>query len=432
VHTFRVKVVLGVVAAVLVGCNSSMTASSCEAGGCQVDATTMIDVDASSCDGHAGCGPDAPPDAGTPEQDGGAACQTSDGCPASGLCLPDGHCAAVDDVAYVDPMLAGDGDLTCSRPSPCAHLTTALHTSRRYVKLGIGVITDAAVVPNGRKVEIFGEPSSVFELRTQLTSPPGSAALTAQGVDTSVIIHHLAISAGDPGPGNPAVPNAINVQEAQLLLEYVVVEGAKGLGLFVDRGRITVVRSVIRNNQAGGLVAQDAGFELVGNIFEANGSPTSAQGAVRITVSEDTERTALSALDNHFELNTFHANRTRAQTGAALRCVVQGFTARGNLYLDNGVIPAVGETPDPKRQIEGSCSHEDTSTWPTTLLSGAGNQAVDPQLENPGTDFHPKPGSPIIGAVSGLPLSRFADVDINGVARPARPAIGACEPRPSQ
>jgi hypothetical protein len=335
-------------------------------------------------------------------------------------------------------MSPDDGDATCSRTKPCAHLTPALstlglNTQRPYVKLGIGVLTEAVVIPNGRKVEIFGEPSGIFELRTRLTSAPGSPALTVQGVDTSVIIHDLAISAGDPGPGNPALPNAVNVQEAQLLLDHVVVENTKGLGLFVDRGRITLVRSLVRNNQAGGLVAQDAGFEVVGNIFEANGSPMSAQGGVRITLSEDTERASLSALANHFELNTLHANRTRSQTGAALKCVVQGFTARGNLYLDNGVLPAVGEDPpDPKRQIEGSCSHEDTSTWPTTLLPGTGNQAADPQLESPGTDFHPKSGSPVIRAASRLPLSSFADVDINGVDRPVQPTIGACEPRPSQ
>lgn len=328
------------------------------------------------------------------------ACTSHGECPLSNVCAPDGSCAAVSEVAYVDAI--GADNSTCSKIMPCAHMAKALTTGRRYIKLH-GVIDETVIVGGGVNVTFLADPGAVL-----MHDGGGGAVLIVKDDGTSLAVHDLTIS----GTSSFGVLVASGSGEPILSLIHAVISGHTGTGVSVQSGTFTLTRSAIVGNLGGGVfVDGTARFSIVGNTFFANGGLFTLTGAARITASQDPF--------NKLEFNTFYKNQM-ADGHAALECNVNLLTASNNILFSNGTLTTM-------EQVKGSCTHSYSIIQPGTLPPGTGNFATDPLFKNIRTgDLHVLSGSPAIGrADPNADLSGLAAQDLDGINRIRPATLGA-------
>ncbi len=403
-------------------------------------------------------------------------CSAHAECPASDTCLPDGWCANPEEVAYV--QAGGTGAQPCTRAAPCGSLqegVTAAGASRPYIRVvGTGTLAaNAATTIDGKVVTILADTGAkldrtgdgvilevrnagaevrIYNLeitgasggagsagisipaggtprltmtRVKLTNNSGGGILASSGVLTIFQCTFSGNAEGGIVASNGVLTvlqstisenmgGGIVASDGKLTLWQSTISENTGGGIVVNDGTLTVSQSTIAKNTGGGISVTGA-FSIVGNVFFANGTATSALGALGI-MAPDT-------VSKRLELNSFNKNAAADGVAPAIQCsVVGGFTARNNIMSDNG-------TPTNLNQVGGNCAHAYSIVRPGALPPGTGNSSMDPQFVNTTMgDLHVRASSPALGAADpSSDLTGLAERDIDGEVRMSPADIGADE-----
>jgi hypothetical protein len=350
-------------------------------GVCDTQTMTCVQCTSAMASACAGTTPTCGPD------NTCGACAAHSECAGTRACLPDGSCAASDQVAYVSAAPDGTDNQMCSFASPCTRVAAALATGRPYVKFH-GVIDEAVVVSGGRSVTFLADPGA------QLTRSAGSGAIvTVQDDRTSLSIYDLSIS---------NAPNNLS-----------------GIGCVIPAGAgapsLSLIRASITNNPGGGVSVASGTFIIVGNTFFNNGGNTSLAGGISIG-------TAPSAT-NRLEFNSFALNTAQDGVGPAIHCIAGGFIAKNNIMSANRT-PSAGTN-----QFSGTCTHAFSIVRPGMVPTGTNNSGSDPLFRDAARgDLHLQAMSPARGAADpGSDLTGVASRDVDGTRRVAPAAVGAYE-----
>jgi hypothetical protein len=342
---------------------------------------------------------------------------------ASNVCLPDGSCAAEDQVAYVT---TNGANTDCTRTSPCAEVADALATHRPYVKLKNSVaeavtIEDQDVMllaDSGVALTAMSQCSlltvkgtskvSVYDLSLEGANATGSNPVVyiPAGATGSVSLTRVKIeNGGDDGILSSATGGTLTVSQS-------TINGNAGGGITATGGTLTVSQSTINGNTGGGITVTSGTFAIVGNVFFNNGNQAGGTGGVSITTAQNAS--------NRLEFNSFNKNQVQDGLGAAIHCVAGTFTARNNILSQNGTLTNM-------EQVGGTCMHAYSIVRPGTVPGGTGNTSMDPLFANTTTgNLHLMPASPALGAADpAADLSGLAAYDIDGDIRAAPADLGA-------
>jgi len=339
------------------------------------------------------------------------ACRVHPDCPLSLACMPDGSCAAADQVAYVDPM-TGSGTV-CSKGSPCKQVTDALKTARPIVKL-TGMI-DEPVQITDQTVTLLADPG------TQLTRTTTGVILTINGTSVVTIVDlAIANGAGATGigvslpAGNSAslsllraslannTGGGISVTGGTVTISQSSISDNLANGLTSSGGRITISRSFITGNIRGGLSISESEFDITNCIIANNGGLQTSIGGVLLSQTNTGTR--------RFAFNTVTGN-TAADgqvVGVACTVITTAMTLSSNIIYN----PVLGT----RTQVGGAnCTWAFSDIGPDTVT---GNNIInaDPLFTNPlKNDFHLQPTSP---AKDKAQPDATISADIDGDARP--------------
>lgn len=234
--------------------------------------------------------------------------------------------------------------------------------------------------------------------------------MLATGTGTTLSIYDVAIADAGPASIGIVMPSS---SAPNVTLVRTTIHNNPGGGISVVGGSLTIEQSTISNNLGGGItILQDSRFSIVNSVLFANGSLSSATGAIAIAIG--------AAAGNRLEFNTFHDNIAQSGVGAAIQCSAGAFVARNNILYRNGTLAS-------PQQIGGSCGHAYSIVLPGALPPGFSNRAADPRFINPEAgDFHLGAGSPAIGASDpGSDLCGATSIDFDGAPRVKPVAIGA-------
>jgi len=324
--------------------------------------------------------------------------------------LPDGFCATVAQVAYVDPA-TGTGS-ACSLAAPCKKVLDALATARPYVKLK-GTI-DEAVTINNQNVTVLADPGA------KLTRTNPGVILKVDGTST-VEIADLAITDGLGGtgigislpPGNTAsltllrstVSNnaggGISASGGTLTVTQSTISGNTGGGISASGGTLTVTQSTISGNTGGGISISGAQFDLTNNFIVSNGGPLAVFGGAKI------DGIATSTGAHRLDFNTITANQTSGTLTAGVLCsaIAVPLTFASNIVFRNGS----------GMQVEGNgCAWNYSDIG--QVITGTADINADPLFVNvPQGDFHIQTTSP---AKDAADPGATNNVDFDGDARP--------------
>jgi hypothetical protein len=381
-------------------CNASVGQEICRDGTCTADAMPT-DQPAGGTDPDPGCG----------ESGVCPICTVHGDCAESQVCLPSRVCASQGEVAYVDPN--GTDNQMCTKVEPCTRIASALATHRRYVKLR-GLIDEAVTIGTGH-VTLLAEPGTVLT-RTMAGGP----VLVIEGNGTVVEIYGLTIA-------DVADRRTIGISiasGASAVLFGLTMSNNAGLAIRVNGGDLKIAGSNLRKNAGGGIevIGEGVTFDIVANIFVANGTEDSSLGGLRIQTTKETTQESHRRAD----FNSFSRNRSLAGVGAAIQC------SAGTFVLQNNVLCENGSPPNEENQVSGACGHAYTGFWPSMPVGdGMGNFNADPKFQDAAAgNLRLAPGSPAIGAANpNSDLRGAAATDFDGTPRPTHPSVGAFEPR---
>jgi len=285
------------------------------------------------------------------------ACRTNADCTESLACLAEGQCAASSDVIYVDSANGSD-TAACTKEAPCktiTHALTKLNTSHTTIKLS-GAFNEAVVFKT-QTATILADPG------TTLTST-GGTAIAFMMMGSNVQVYDLEIM----GTKNSA---AVVAGGNKLSLNRVKIHDC-GMIAVTNAGQLTVSRSKIYSNPAGGL-GLTGSFDVTNSVIVHNGGDGTAFGGVSIT----------GAGQSTFEFNTVADNDAKgggANVGGVL-CTTSGFQAPNNIIARN---TSMGDASAANANVAANTPCDFTGT--TIQTDVAGLAFVDP--DNTPFDYH--------------------------------------------
>ena len=219
------------------------------------------------------------------------------------------------------------------------------------------------------------------------------------------------VTVSDTTMNNPA----ISCNSGSLTLLRAMVRNANGHGISADTCTVTIDRSRISDNRAGGIILSSSGYAITNTFIVDNGFttvPGSIMGGVSITGPP-------AGGPTRFDNNTVTGNATGSSAqSAGITCVTGG----ASLPMVNNIVWNNPGSP----QTAGNCAFSNSDVQGIT--AGNGNINVDPLFVAPGSDYHIRATSPCRSAGNHTGAT---DHDFDGEARP-RPAatnvdIGADE-----
>jgi hypothetical protein len=336
-------------------------------------------------------------------------CRAHDDCADSNLCLPDGACADVGQVAYVEPAPVGTDNTECTLAMPCTVVVKAVATGRSYVKL-TGTIYEQVMLNNQNVTFVAGSGA-------KLTSANNGNVLRIDGT-SQVAIYGLEISGASGAGFGISIPQGAMTT---LKLEGVAVSGNVGGGISAHGGMLTVTRSTILRNQGGGIIILGAQFDITNNLIAKNGGPASLTGGVDIQ--------QISATGTHrLEFNTIAFNVGDATVNSGINCgtVVAPVTFSNNIVFGN-VVSMGG------KQLGGSvnCKATYSDIGPDTdVVPGAGNIKDDPMfVDTLSNNFRLQAASKAINGADPNAVIRF-DIEKRERPQDGRSDMGAYEFKP--
>ncbi|MBA3392053.1 MAG: right-handed parallel beta-helix repeat-containing protein [Deltaproteobacteria bacterium] len=258
----------------------------------------------------------------------------------SRACMPGGECAMASAVAYVTGV-TGDDNGMCTDIAPCRSVTRALTTGRRIIKLS-GMVDDPVVFDNTPSTIVLADPD------TRLTRTGGGPIIDVKGT-SNITIHDLQIAGASGGAGGIGV--TISGGSPTLALVNVRVNGNQGRGVVVNAGTISIQRSMIFENDAGGLAILAAQKVVVESTIIANNGRSA--GTSQSTLGAGTIEMVTDVAGSRFQSNTVVANQNSVGSllPAGLACQVTALSAAGNIFYAN----VHGTSSDASQQKAGGC-----------------------------------------------------------------------------
>lgn len=313
-----------------------------------------------------------------------------------------GTCAAPANVIYMSAN-GSDGGNNCDNSASgmgCLTLNFAiskLTATRKYIWMEPSATIYAARNNNDR-ADFNGSTAHIIGYGATVNRNGAGVVLDIRGT-SSVKIEGLAVTnaAGTNGYG-------IQVDDSRLELYRAIVKDNAFVGVAVTgTSTIRFVRSVIANNDGGGISSMAGEFVLVNNLITANGDANmSAIGGVSLQSSATT---------NVFEFNTVAANVATTGTADQVICNSATLIARNNI-----ISFSPGQTGRPR--ISGNCMHTYTLFSPDSATAGTGNMTItDPAMFAFTADFHIGAGSVAAGKANASGLAGETLLDIDGDAR---------------
>lgn len=268
----------------------------------------------------------------------------------------------------------------------------ALATNRPYVKMR-GTTTEATVVRD-REVTIMGEPGAVL---TRIYSGP----VLVIGGTSRVVVSDLEVS-GATGASGIGIALELTSDPVVTLIRVIVRNNAAG-GVVAGNGLLIARRSKFVENFGGGLSLFRTQFDLENNVIAGNGNSLGLSAGLYISEADLGPR--------RFEFNTVTGNDAAPGTTTGVGC----FNLRQPITLSNNIVYG-NNSRDGRTQVIGvDCTWTYSDIGPGGV-HGGGNIDVDPRfIDWTHGDFHLGPGSP---AVDRADPKSVLGVDLDGMSRP--------------
>lgn len=345
-------------------------------------------------------------------------CRSNSECK-SGLCnTAAGTCRPSAELVYV--TLDGTNTAPCTLDAPCRTITRALGVigaSRTTILVGAGEYGIAGqdgmgaetVVINGGvpQVTIIGD--GTVGLSRTTTGP----LVELSGL-TSVTLENIRLHdapGNEVGDGVSCLPSA--GQAPTVVLRRMTIDRNTSQGIDATNCDITLDRSVVTANTAGGVSIAGGRFAITNSFLVRNGGTAALFGGAQL---------ASTAGTNRFAFNTVADNLSVERTAGGVQCNVLSFVASSNIVWSND-----SQLAD---QVSGNCGWAYSDIGPqATPTPGTNNLAVDPRFVAPLQSNYHLQGTAADNDVidAGDPTSPPA-VDFDGQPRPAgAPDIGADE-----
>jgi hypothetical protein len=340
------------------------------------------------------------------------ACTAHSEC-ASNACLPDGTCAAEDQVAYVTT----NGQSTdCTHTAPCASFADALATERPYVKL-TGTFTEAVTIAS-QNVTVLAAPGAKLTPMTQ------GSLLTVSGT-SNVSVYDLELDGANATGATPIVqiqPGATgtvsftrakinkgggdgilsSASGATLAVIQSTVNDNTGLGISAAGGVLAVTQSTVSGNTGGGINVTASGtttFQITTNFIVRNGSSSSPIGGLYLGSG--------TGSGSELAFNTIVDNE--ATTGAAnsggVVCLNVGFAGANNIIARNFIN---NNATASNSNSFGDCTYDVATTSTVEAL-----KFVEPDMTP--YDYHLTAGS---SAIDQATTPSNVAIDVDGDVRP--------------
>lgn len=300
----------------------------------------------------------------------------------SGVCLPNGDCAAPDRVVYASPAGATTGECaTAGTGCAIAYAVTKASATRDVVKLAAG----AHVPPADVNGVVIDRNVTLAARGATLRNPAGNA-VTVQAARRLTVIGGTFEGGSSGGDGINCLANGV------LDITEAVIESCDDFGIQTDACTLTVTRSLITANTSGGVSNGGAAkvITLRNNVFSYNGNNGNV-GAM--TVNPD--------LGSRVEFNTIVNNRGN---GAAR----SGIVCQAPLAVPNNLI---------WRNIGGPLQvHPDCDASGSYMVAGLGG-SNEPMFADPDMTYSLTANSPAEIVDAGGACG--PGVDFAGKPRPA-------------
>jgi hypothetical protein len=347
----------------------------------------------------------------------------------AGSCIADAQCSGgvcieatgqcVDDALVIFVSPSGIDSGSCTRVAPCqtfSYAFTQVSATMTTIRVGDGNYTGSAILsaPIGTQVVISGEdrdPAGAL-----VTNPVQSPAFTLND-GTNVLIEGITITSGGDavfsrsqltlsrvhamtcGTHCVGVQGPTTGTEGTLRIVDSLIEGAVQSGVFSLHAADDIERTIVINNQGGGLRLQTSSVNIVNTVVANNGNASSVTGGIRI----DQPSGAVTIIHDTIAYNQI------ATTAMLAPGVASGATfSVSNLILaDNG---ASGTA-----QLDPSITASSSLFEGSTATQGTANRAGSPAFQDvTQADFHLTASSLAIDMASA---SNITD-DIDGDPRP--------------
>ncbi len=360
------------------------------------------------------------------KSDSCAACSNDSDCGngSDSLCLPNGSCALLRDVAYVDGA-APDG-APCTMSQPCNRIDMAANL-KPVVKV-TGTVANRCPL-NGKTVTILGQSGAKLIPMGGANDGPALEVRGASHVEVyDLEIDQATSSSGKEGSG-VLVADTAEVLMTRVKLTNNSVDGVHvtgghftctlctiaqnmALGADVPGGLLTIHQSTLRDNQGGGINVSSAGsFQIVGNVFFNNGQNNKATGGINLNPNTGSDL-------NRLDFNSFSHNTAGTGLGQAIQCFVP-LTASNNIVWDN-------RTPAPLPLVSGTCTFAYSDIASIPAQTGT-NMTMPPMFKDETNgDLHLTSQSPVRRmADPAANLKGLAAYDIDGDPRVSPADLGA-------
>jgi hypothetical protein len=347
-------------------------------------------------------------DPAAPVCDSGAAtcraCQADAECGSEICDEGSGRCVPESEIVYVDGA-SGVSSGPCTKTAPCKTIqlgVDAVSGIRSTVHVAPGSYSDRVTI-SSKTVQISARGVDL--------APIAGPGLDVKGAST-VVIEGIRIKnvGGVSGDGVRCTDDG---SSPTLSLIGVLVTKNSAIGVNATKCALTLTKSVVIDNDGGGVSLSLSDFSLINNMIVGNGGVSSTFGGVLVSGNPPS-----GVGGARIEFNTITRNSAQATSASGLICsltsLALGF-ANSIVYGNNGTAG----------QVSG-CSWAYSDIGPDPV-PGTGNISTAPIFVNEAqNDYHLAPNSPGINAADP---SATVNEDIDGDARPAggRSDMGADE-----
>jgi hypothetical protein len=324
----------------------------------------------------------------------------------SGACdLATGACVAAAEIAYVDAAAAA-ANTTCTDTSKCNTITKGLQAgggARRYVVIAGGNYIEDVTI-SGRTVTLIGYGAQL------VAASNGVAAVSVGGAGGTVEV--VGMELFDSTSGVDCTGSSV-ASTAVVVLTEVLVRTHTAYGASAYRCDLVMRRSRVTDAVQGGVLLNQAGFDITNSVIDNNGGD-GLFGGISISMPRPAPQ--------RIAFNTIVDNEVNAGTIAGIDCT--SLTAipafRNNLITGNeGTLGQVSGMP--------MCSYEYSLINPE--VDGTGNLSGDPDFV--GGEYRIGADSDAIDVAADNSGATRIDDDIDGEDRPMTAAdIGADEFHP--